>query len=135
MIKRVAQSFKINNSSIMQQINSLEVQAAKAGIGSTTKKDADSYATTAKGISYLWQANTDGCDECNHTGYRGRMGIYEVLENNVDIQKLIVANGTSDVIQNQAIKDGMITMQLDGLIKALRGQTTIEEILRVTAED
>jgi type II secretory ATPase GspE/PulE/Tfp pilus assembly ATPase PilB-like protein len=44
-----------------------------------------------------------------------------------------VSNATSEVINQQAINEGMVTMQLDGLIKALRGQTTIEEILRVTA--
>lgn len=66
--------------------------------------------------------------------YKGRMGIYEVLENSDSIQKQIVANATSDDIQNQSIKDGMVTMQLDGLIKAMTGLTTIEEILRVTRE-
>lgn len=68
------------------------------------------------------------------TGYKGRMGIYEVLKNNEPVQKLIVSNGTSDEIQDQAIKDGMLTMQLDGLVKAIIGMTTIEEILRVTRE-
>jgi type II secretory ATPase GspE/PulE/Tfp pilus assembly ATPase PilB-like protein len=46
-----------------------------------------------------------------------------------------VANSTSEDIQNQAVSDGMVTMQIDGFIKALRGQTSIEEILRVTSED
>jgi type IV pilus assembly protein PilB len=68
------------------------------------------------------------------TGYKGRMGVYEVLYNSTDIQKLIVANGTSEEIQNLAMKEGMVTMQLDGLIKAALGMTTIEEILRVTRE-
>lgn len=68
------------------------------------------------------------------TGYKGRMGIYEVLKNTTDIQKLIVSSGTSEEIQTLAIKEGMLTMQLDGLIKALLGMTTIEEILRVTRE-
>lgn len=70
----------------------------------------------------------------NSTGYKGRMGVYEVLYNSTDIQKIIVANGTSEEIQNLAIKEGMITMQLDGLIKAALGMTTVEEILRVTRE-
>ncbi len=68
------------------------------------------------------------------TGYKGRMGIYEVLENTTDIQKLIVANSTSESIQDAAIEEGMSTMQVDGLVKALLGLTTIEEILRVTRE-
>ncbi len=58
-----------------------------------------------------------------------------MLSNSSDVQRLIVANSTSEAIQEQAIKEGMITMQFDGFIKALRGQTSIEEILRVTAED
>lgn len=66
--------------------------------------------------------------------YKGRMGIYEVLSNTTEVQKLIIGNATSEDLQNQAVEDGMITMQLDGLIKALCGMTTIEEILRVTRE-
>lgn len=68
------------------------------------------------------------------TGYKGRMGIYEVLDNSTDIQKMIVANSTSDEIQKKAISEGMVTMQLDGLVKAMLGMTSIEEILRVTRE-
>jgi type IV pilus assembly protein PilB len=68
------------------------------------------------------------------TGYKGRMGIYEVLSNSTAVQDLIVASGTSDEIQDKAISEGMLTMQLDGLIKAMMGMTSIEEILRVTRE-
>lgn len=69
-----------------------------------------------------------------HSGYHGRMGIYEALGVSSDIQKMIVANSTSEEIQIQAMKEGMATMQLDGLIKAMLGMTSIEEILRVTRE-
>ena len=134
-IKRIEESFHIDNADSMQIIHNLEKQAAEEGIGTLNKKEAVTYGSNPKGISYLWEANDEGCDECGHTGYKGRMGIYEVLGNSTDIQKLIVSNATSDVIQNEAIKAGMITMHVDGLIKALRGQTTIEEILRVTTEE
>jgi type IV pilus assembly protein PilB len=72
--------------------------------------------------------------EKGRTGYKGRMGIYEVLGVSTAIERLIVSNATSDDIQNAAIKDGMLTMQVDGLIKAMLGLTSIEEILRVTRE-
>jgi type IV pilus assembly protein PilB len=75
-----------------------------------------------------------GCTECGQAGYQGRMGIYEVLEVNEEISKMIVSHGTSDDIQVAAIRDGMLTMQQDGFIKVLNGLTTIEEILRVTSE-
>ncbi len=81
----------------------------------------------------FWRVKKAGKDEIEPE-YKGRMGIYEVLENTELIQKQIVANATSDDIQNQAVKEGMLTMQLDGLIKAMAGMTTIEEILRVTRE-
>jgi type IV pilus assembly protein PilB len=80
----------------------------------------------------LWRPKHDLPNE--RTGYKGRMGIYEVLSNTENVQKLIVSSGTSEEIQAQAMKEGMVTMQLDGLIKALLGMTSIEEILRVTRE-
>ena len=63
------------------------------------------------------------------------MGIYEVLENSTPIQKLIVNHTTSEDLEIAAINDGMVTMQMDGFVKALRGQTSVEEIMRVTATD
>lgn len=80
----------------------------------------------------LWRPKADLAND--RTGYKGRMGIYEVLKNTEQVQKLIVSSGTSEEIQAQSMKEGMVTMQLDGLIKALLGMTTIEEILRVTRE-
>jgi type II secretory ATPase GspE/PulE/Tfp pilus assembly ATPase PilB-like protein len=56
------------------------------------------------------------------------------LHNSNNIQKLITTNATSNQIQEQAISEGMITMQTDGLIKALRGETTIEEVIKATKE-
>lgn len=70
----------------------------------------------------------------DRTGYKGRMGIYEVLKNSDTIQNLIVSSSTSEEIQETAVKEGMVTMQLDGLIKAFLGMTSIQEILRVTRE-
>lgn len=123
--------FGIKNKTHMEQIHELEKQAASEGIGNDIGEDLSS---TNEKITRLFRAHDGGCDECNHVGYKGRMGIYETLANNNEIQKLIVANATSTQIQDQAIKDGMMTMQVDGFIKALRGQTSIEEILRVTRE-
>jgi len=75
-----------------------------------------------------------GCDNCGGAGYIGRIGIYEVLEIDDAIQKMIVGRATAEDIQMSAIRSGMLTMQQDGFVKALMGKTTIEEILRVTRE-
>jgi type IV pilus assembly protein PilB len=110
-------------------IHELETKAAEQGVGADTPKSTDDTS-----IKKLWKASPDGCDECSHTGYKGRIGIYEVLGNSLAIQKLIISNATSNQIQDTAITEGMVTMQTDGLVKALRGNTTIEEVLRVTKE-
>ena len=110
-------------------IHALEEQAQKQHVGGETP-----LSTTDSTVTTLWKASPEGCDDCSHTGYKGRIGIYEVLGNTVPIQKMIVANSTSNQIQDQAIIEGMTTMQTDGLVKALRGNTTIEEVLRVTKE-
>jgi len=75
-----------------------------------------------------------GCEACGGMGYQGRMGIYEVLEVDEAISKMIVGRATSDDIQMAAVRAGMLTMQQDGFVKVLQGKTTIEEILRVTRE-
>lgn len=75
-----------------------------------------------------------GCKVCDMSGYDSRLGIYEVLDINERIAQLITAKATADDIQAAAVKDGMLTMQQDGFLKALQGLTTIEEVLRVTRE-
>ena len=67
-------------------------------------------------------------------GYSGRAGIYEVMDVNPDIQKLIISHATSNEIQQLAVSQGMITMRQDGYLKALSGVTTIEEVNRVTSD-
>lgn len=113
------------------RLTDLESTATSDGVG---KDIGDTSSLTNGNIVRLWRASNDGCDTCNHTGYKGRMGIYEVLSNTDSVQQLITSNATSTAIQDEAIKEGMITMQIDGLIKCLRGETSIEEILRVTRE-
>ena len=100
----------------------------KAAVAASLKK-----ASLKAGEFQLFKPG-DGCEQCGGNGYQGRMGIYEVLEVTEEIQRLIVGHSTSEEIQSQAIKTGMLTMQHDGFIKSLRGLTTIEEILRVTRE-
>ncbi len=73
-------------------------------------------------------------DKETEDGYKGRVGIHEVLVMSQTIRDMIVAGATSDAIEVQARKEGMLTMAEDGLFKAAQGQTTIEEILRVVSE-
>jgi type IV pilus assembly protein PilB len=128
--KQLNRVFGLDKAETMKSLHAHEVEAQNGNIGKAVK---DLGSTDSK-IVTLYKAHEDGCTACNHTGYKGRIGIYEVLHNSEPIQTLIVSNATSDKIQAAAISEGMLTMQLDGMVKALRGETTIEEILRVTAE-
>lgn len=73
-----------------------------------------------------------GCKNCRNTGYAGRVGLFEILEISKEIRKLITERSDADIIAQQAIKEGMISMLDDGLLKVSKGITSIEEILRVT---
>lgn len=75
-----------------------------------------------------------GCSQCDNTGYRGRVGIYEVLENDETISQLILAKADRNELTAAATKEGMMTMFQDAFLKAKNGLTTIEEILRVAKE-
>lgn len=75
-----------------------------------------------------------GCEQCDLQGYKGRIGIFEVLKKSEKIENLIIESSSTEQIQNQAVSEGMLTMIEDGFVKAVSGVTTIEEILRVTKE-
>jgi general secretion pathway protein E len=83
-------------------------------------------------IMTLYQAN--GCQQCGNIGYHGRLAIIEFLPMNDEIRKLIMARKESGIIHQLAVKQGMLTMTDDGFMKALKGQTTLEEVMRVTTE-
>jgi len=134
IVKRVQAAFAINDPAEMELVHKLELQAIEGNIGQAPQSDNNAASaepsTTDNSITKLWRIK--GVSGVN--SFRGRMGIYEVLTISPDIQKLIITTGTSETIQEQAIKEGMVTMQRDGFIKALRGLTTLEEVMRVTSE-
>ncbi|HWB59923.1 MAG TPA: ATPase, T2SS/T4P/T4SS family, partial [Chthoniobacteraceae bacterium] len=76
-----------------------------------------------------------GCDRCKRRGYLGRAAVIEVLPVSETIRRLIIKRASAAVIKNQAISEGMKTLRMVGIDKAREGITTLEEVLRVTAED
>jgi type IV pilus assembly protein PilB len=74
-----------------------------------------------------------GCDECHHVGFSGRIGIFEVLEMTKNLEEIILKEPSEAKLLEEARRQGMITMRQDGILKVLKGETTIEEVLRETA--
>jgi len=74
-----------------------------------------------------------GCPACNDTGYAGRVGLYEVMPISESIREMILDRASSTEIRDQAIKEGMITLRKDGILKIKEGVTSLEEVLKETA--
>ena len=75
-----------------------------------------------------------GCERCNQTGYKGRVGLYEVLEVSEQIRELILVGASGPELRRKAIEEGMITLRQSGLHKVKAGVTTIEEVVRETVK-
>lgn len=137
LVRRVAKKRETYQSS------PIETQNIMATIGHLLPKTPDEVARVSADLGYkdlplAGQSSytlVRGIDtpQTPH-GYSGRAGIYEVMDVNEDIQKLIVAHATSAEIQRLAVSQGMITMRQDGYLKALAGVTTLEEVNRVTSD-
>lgn len=76
-----------------------------------------------------------GCSECDNIGYRGRVGIYEIMEITPAIKKMILDGASATIINEAAIDDGMISLEQDGIIKAINGTTSLEEVYSAAKEN
>jgi len=76
-----------------------------------------------------------GCNNCNKKGYRGRMGIFELMTLTTQIREMTFKGESTQMIRRLARKQGMRTLFEDGIIKAIKGQTTLDEVLRITQHD
>ncbi len=83
------------------------------------------------GSFQVWSAV--GCQACSNTGYRGRFAIHEVMTMTEEMRELVLSGASSDQIERLAVSQGMVTLRTDGLQKALSGQTSLEEIIRIVS--
>jgi type II secretory ATPase GspE/PulE/Tfp pilus assembly ATPase PilB-like protein len=74
---------------------------------------------------------TQGCEECNNTGYRGRLGVHELMEGTKELKRMIKREAPTDELFKQALSEGMTTIKQDGVVKVFNGLTDIHEIRRV----
>jgi type IV pilus assembly protein PilB len=102
------------------------------------------YQATPEELAILGMANPEkpimlakgeGCNRCQGTGYEGRVGLYEIMNMNREVGELIESRSSTYLIQDAAIKDGMLTLAMDGKRKILAGLTTVEEVTRVLGVD
>lgn len=108
-------------SQIKKELDNLPATIKKPAIPKTLKRSDPKKASQ--------------CSNCHGTGYAGRIGIFEILKPNEEIIKAVLAGTTIGEIQKLAVKNGMITLKQDGILKVLDGITTLDEINRVTKEE
>jgi type IV pilus assembly protein PilB len=75
-----------------------------------------------------------GCDVCGGTGYKGRAGLYEVMALSPELRRMILRGSSAPELKEQAVKEGTLTLRVDGLMKIRKGVTTLEEVVKETAE-
>jgi len=100
-----------------------------------TAEELEEYGVTRNEVSDIVFYKGAGCDDCSYSGYRGRMGIFELLEVTSEVQDLILRRATTDEIQAMCLHQGMMSMRQDGWIKICLGLTTFDEISRQTPQD
>ncbi len=132
LVRKVCQhclrSYRLPKRTINQLAEQVDLDTIWSTLGRIGVIDADQKIED----TMFWRGS--GCPQCGNEGYKGRIGIYEVLEVTPEISRLINEKASSDAIKKQAISEGMITMIEAGFIKAIEAVTTIEEILRVTKD-
>ena len=126
-LEMIEDFFGLQSTSARRRLHELEQTASPVIFG-----DVRQLNSTPEQITHLWRASEYGCDTCDRTGYTGRTAIAEVLANTDNLHKTLLSKEPLSVntIQAAATKDGFVPMAMDGLVKALRGHTTVAEVMR-----
>jgi len=95
---------------------------------------AEQLASLGMDLDHTKFMKGTGCDNCGGTGYRGRAGLFEVMQLSPELRRMILRGASVAELQAQAVSEGMLTLRMDGIVKVLRGVTTLEEVVKETAE-
>jgi type II secretory ATPase GspE/PulE/Tfp pilus assembly ATPase PilB-like protein len=125
--------------------NSLTLAVAQRLVRRICPKCRDSYSPSPTLLESLGLKRSQkeeiifyhgkGCDSCNHTGYKGRVGIFEIMVMSQEIRNLVLQNALPSVIKRKALESGMTTLLESGLNKVIQGITSIDEVLSTCVEE
>ena len=113
LVRRICSSCKVEHKYSDEELHALGIPLAEA-----------KHLTFFKG---------QGCDTCGETGYKGRQGLYEVMAMTSAVRRMVLKGGSTEELREQAVKDGMLTLRMDGMLKVKRGITTLDEVVKETA--
>lgn len=118
LVRRICPHCKVEKEKTPQDVAIIEAMMQETGMSQLPTENMKLY-------------EGKGCIHCNNSGYKGRIGIYEIITLNENIRNHIRSGASVETILSEARNGDLITMKEDGILKAIRGFTTIEEILRV----
>ena len=99
-----------------------------------TNDELSALGTDLENLKRLTFMKGTGCDTCSGTGYKGRAGLYEVMALSPELRRMILRGASVAEIREKAVEEGMLTLRMDGMKKIERGVTTLEEVVKETAE-
>lgn len=133
LVRKICQNCITSYQLTKKQVEDLALQLDLGSLMKTLAKEG-AVMSQSQGMETMLFYRGKGCKQCGQEGYKGRLGIYEVLEITHEISALILDRASAADIRKVALQQGMLTMLEDGFLKAKNGTTTIEEILRVTKD-
>jgi len=128
---KINELFGLNNPTNMRYIHNLEVEYNQHKLAEK-KVGSKLLSTTETKIKKIWVSSPKGCLSCSHTGFKGRIAVAEILKNSPEIERLIITKSKDLLINKQAVREGMVNYLIDGLLKVLIGETTIDEVISLT---
>jgi type II secretory ATPase GspE/PulE/Tfp pilus assembly ATPase PilB-like protein len=128
---KINKLFGLSNPTNMKYIHNLEIDYNQHKL--TDKKIGSRLLSTSETkIKKIWVNNPAGCSNCLNTGFKGRIAVTEILRNSQEIERLIITKSKDLLINKQAVREGMVNYLIDGLLKVLVGETTIDEVIKLT---
>lgn len=122
-VKTLLHEFSNKEKQAMEQLHILEMAAKESGLAAE-RKLSTSYET----IHQLWKARPSGCQNCHYKGYKGSIGIFEIVRSSTELQKILLANLGRQSLRNEIKRSSTLSLKQDAIIKMLRGLTSMNEI-------
>ncbi len=113
LVRRICSGCKVEHKYSDEELHALGISLAEA-----------KHSTYFRG---------QGCDTCAETGYKGRQGLYEVMAMTSPLRRMVLKGGSTEELRDLAVKEGMLTLRMDGMLKVKRGITTLDEVVKETA--
>ena len=125
-VKMLLREFSNNENLAIERLHILEMAAKDSGIAAERK-----LSTTYGKVEQLWKARPNGCQNCNYKGYKGSIGVFEIVQNGIELQKILLANLGRQSLRDEIKRSLALSTKQDAIVKMLRGLTSMSEVMQL----